>query len=481
MLWGKSPSIRLTFFAGYGMRRFVVGLVVLVAIVGTAYFYRHQILSIMSGLNPVIGVTSAQSKLFAPIVKRVAPAVVTIFTTSKDPKKNAIGSGFVIDADGFIVTNDHVIDNATKIVVQFENGKNAEATLVGTDKPTDVALLKVTVTWPVTFVMFGDDRDSEVGDWVLAMGSPDAKPGTVTAGILSARGRDGVEGGSMFTDYLQIDAAINHGNSGGPTFNMLGEVIGVNTLASYNSIDPRTGVGERNEGLGFAIPSSTVSVVVQGLRSGRFNRGLLGVFLDPLTETDAIALGLSDTKGALVTKIVEGSPAEKAGVKINDVILKIDDNVVENNLDCLRKISLLQPGQTAAFTIWRDKAELALSVTVVSRDTLAQVQTAPDPSASTVAEFTSLGVTLRSGPLQSYIDGSAETGVFVEHIGEQTDLSALRIRRGYRIIAVGSQAVHSLADVTAAIDAAKAQQLGAVLLYVETPMGGKAHTSIRIK
>lgn len=466
------------------MRRFLTGFVILFVLIATAYFFRFEMLSYVSRQSPGIGasITPAQTKLFSSIVKRVSPSVVTIFTSAKDPKKDAIGSGFVIDDEGFIVTNDHVIDNARKIVVQFENGKKAEATLVGTDKPTDIALLKVSVTFPLTFVSFGDDRKADVGDWVLAMGSPDSKPGTVTAGILSARGRDGVEGGSVFTAYLQIDAAINHGNSGGPTFNMSGEVIGVNTLASYNTIDPTTGVGERNEGLGFAIPSSTASIVVQGLRSGRFNRGLLGVFLDPLTETDAVALGLADTKGALVTKIVEDSPAEKAGVRVNDVILRVDGVQVENNLDCLRKITLLQPGQTAAFTIWRDKSELVISVTVVNRDTLVQVLPEPSPAnASTMGEFESLGVTLRSGPIQSLNGSAPGMGVFVQQVTDQSGLSDASSLKGVRITAVGSQQVNSVEDVAAAIEEAKAKQLGAVLLYIETPMGGKTHRSIRLK
>jgi len=466
------------------MRRILLGAAAVLSVLAGAYLFRNELVTYATHLNPAFGEAFAPAgpPAFAAVVKRVSPAVVTILTQNKDPKLSAIGSGFVIDPDGFIVTNDHVIDGGKKIEVLFDNGKKLEATLVGTDKPTDVALLKVTAPAPLPFVSFGDDRKTEVGDWVLAFGSPNFMPGTVTAGILSARGRDSVDGGSIFTDYLQIDAAINHGNSGGPTFNTKGEVIGVNVLASYNSIDPKTGVGERNEGLGFAIPSSTASVVVKGLRTGHFNRGLLGVFLDPLSESDALALGLADKKGALVTRVIEGSPAELAGLKANDVILKIDGEVVTSERDCLRKISLLQPEQTAAFTIWRDKAELVVSITVISRDKVIQSSLEPAPATQATVSFDALGVTLRSAPLGAGVGlGPDSMGIYVDQAANSVDLASLGLRHGDRITAVGSRPVTSLDDVAREIEAAKAQNLGAVLFYVETPMGGKTHTSVRLK
>jgi serine protease Do len=461
------------------MRRVLLGVVIVLAVVAGAYVFRNEIVDQARQLHPALGDALAPSSSgpFASIVKRVSPAVVTIVSKAKDPKDSAIGSGFVIDAEGHVVTNDHVINNAEKIEVHFADGTKAPAVLVGTDKPTDVALLKVTVERPLVYVSFGDDKNMEVGDWVIAIGSPDFKPGTVTAGILSAKGRDGVDGGSQFTAYLQIDAAINHGNSGGPTFNMAGEVIGMNTLASYNSIDPKTGVGERNEGLGFAIPSSTVSVVVKGLRSGRFNRGLLGVVLARMSDEDAVALGLKGRQGALVTNVVAGSPAEKAGLKTNDVILKVDGAAVESDLDCLRKISLLQPGQTAVFTIWRDKAEMEFSITVVSRDTLVQSQVAPVQAAPASVAFDAIGVTLRDAPLPLMPSRSA-AGVFVEQVGAPQGNNGMQ--PGDRITGVGSISVMTLADVEAALEAAKARDDEAVIVYVESPMGGRRHVSVRL-
>jgi serine protease Do len=461
------------------MRRVLLGFVIALVVVAGGWFFRFEIGAQVRQLHPALGdmLAPVQSGPFAAIVRRVSPAVVTILSKAKDPKDSAIGSGFVIDAEGHIVTNDHVINNAETIEVNFADGTKAPAVVVGTDKPTDVALLKVSVERPLVFVSFGDDKLMEVGDWVIAIGSPDFKPGTVTAGILSAKGRDGVDGGSQFTAYLQIDAAINHGNSGGPTFNMAGEVIGMNTLASYNSIDPKTGVGERNEGLGFAIPSSTVSVVVKGLRSGRFNRGLLGVVLARMSDEDAVALGLKGRQGALVTNVVAGSPAEKAGLKTNDVILKVDGAAVESDLDCLRKISLLQPGQTAVFTIWRDKAETEFSITVVSRDTLVQSQLAPVPAAPASVAFEAIGVTLRDAPLPLMPSRSA-AGVFVEQVSAPQGSNGMQA--GDRITGVGSLSVMTLADVEAALEAAKTRNDEAVIVYVESPMGGRRHVSVRL-
>lgn len=464
------------------MRRILLSIVVVLVIAAVAYFFGKDLINQAQSPTGVPSIVQSQLQpvKFSEIVKRVSPAVVTIVSKTKESRDTAIGSGFVIDADGYIVTNDHVINNASQMIVHFEDGTQTEATLVGTDKPTDVALLKVSVNKSLPYVSFGDDTQSQVGDWVLAIGSPDFKPGTVTAGILSARGRDGVEGGSQFTDYLQIDAAINHGNSGGPTFNMAGEVIGMNTLASYNAIDPKSGVGERNEGLNFAIPASTMSVVVKGLRTGRFNRGLLGVVLAPISANDALALGLENRKGALITSVVPGGPAEKAGLKSNDVVLKVDGKEVESDLDCLRKISLLQPGQTAVFTIWRDKAEQEFSITVVSRDTLVSEVETPKTEAPVSVEFSAIGITLQASPIQRIPSRSAY-GVFVGQVAAQLGAEGASIRKGDRITAVGSQPVTTIEDVAAAIAAAQAQKAQAVILYLETPMGGKTHTAVKLK
>lgn len=457
------------------MRRISIGLVVVAAVV-VAIGFRDTLLTQVRNLHPSVSsfLSPHQPGAFADVVSRVAPAVVTILFTDEKTSQSGNGSGFIIDPDGHIVTNDHVVAGASQIAVLFADGTQVPAVVVGRDPPTDIALIKVNVSRKLPFVSFGDDRAAEVGDWVLAIGSPDFKPGTVTAGILSAKGRDGVEGGSQFTSYLQIDAALNHGNSGGPTFNLAGEVIGVNVLASYNTVDPNTGMGERNDGLAFAVPSSTASVVVKGLRTGRFNRGLLGVILSSLSADDALALGLDNRRGALVTRVVPGSPAEKAGLKANDVVLRVDGEIVANQLDCLRKISLLQPGQTAAFTIWRDKAEQEFKITVVSRDTLAMGPQAPVRTKPAGVRFPSLGVTLQPAPI-SRMPSHSGSGVFIEQVAAGAGLKV-----GERITAVGATPVNTLEDVAKALSVAEAEGRDAVIVYVETPLGGERHVAVRL-
>jgi serine protease Do len=458
------------------MRRIWISVVLLAAVV-VAVGFRDTLLTQARKVHPAVSaaLTPHQPGAFAEVVRRVSPAVVTILFRDEKTSKTGNGSGFIIDPEGHIVTNDHVVAGASEIAVLFADGTQVPAVVIGRDPPTDIALIKAKASQKLPFVSFGDDREAEVGDWVLAIGSPDFKPGTVTAGILSAKGRDGVEGGSQFTSYLQIDAALNRGNSGGPTFNLAGEVIGVNVLASYNAIDPNTGMGERNDGLAFAVPSSTASVVVKGLRTGRFNRGLLGVILSSLGADDALALGLKDLRGALVTRVVSGSPAEKAGLKANDVVLRVDGEVVANQLDCLRKISLLQPGQTAVFTIWRDKAEQEFKITVVSRDALAMgspVQGSPKPAG---VQFPALGVTLQPAPL-ARMPSHSGSGVFIEQVAAGSGLKV-----GERITAVGAAPVNTLEDVATALATAQADGREAVIVYVETPLGGERHMAVRLK
>lgn len=464
------------------MRRVLFGLVMF-GIAAGVVSYRDVLLDQLRQLHPQLAAVLMpyQPGSFAAMVKRVSPSVVTVLVTDARTSGIGNGSGFIIDADGHIVTNDHVVDGASKIEVLFDDGTRAPAVVIGRDQPTDLALIKVSVSRPLPFVRFGDDRLAEVGDWVLAIGSPDMKPGTVTAGIISAKGRDGVKGGSQFTSYLQIDAALNSGNSGGPTFNLSGEVVGVNVLSSYKASDQRTGVGERYDGVAFAIPASTASVVVQGLRSGRFNRGLLGVVLASLSDEDAVALGLANRRGALVTRVVPRSPAAEAGLRANDVVLRVDGQPVSSELDALRKISLLQPGQTAVFTIWRDKGEMEFSIKVASRDVLRGAARAPvtGPAPAPIS-FASLGVTLQGVPVAGVPSRSGD-GVFVEGIIDAGRPSGIGLQRGDRITAVGAVPVVSLEDVASALAEAEARNSKGVIVYVEAPMGGRRHVAVRLQ
>src|SRR5499426_2377300 len=333
---------------------------------------------------------------FADIVDRVKPAVVSIHVTNGGPKvaqkgtpprgkdllpdlpddhplseffkrlppefrgqpgpnpgrpSLAQGSGFVISADGYVVTNNHVIDGANRIQVSFDKDNKFDAELIGTDQRTDVALLKIKGTQSFPFVKFAD-KLPRVGDWVVAVGNPFGLGGTVTAGIVSAQGRDI---GSGPYDYMQIDAAVNRGNSGGPTFNLDGEVVGVNT-AIYS---PSGG----SVGIAFAIPAKTAADVVMQLKnSGSVNRGWLGVKIQNIDEDTAASLGLSEPKGALVTEVTTPGPAAEAGVKNGDAILSVNGNAVADSRDLALQIAGFSPNAKVDVRILRGQKEQTLAV-----------------------------------------------------------------------------------------------------------------------
>ncbi len=280
----------------------------------------------------------------------------------------ALGSGFIVDAAGYVVTNNHVIDGADKITVKLHDERTFEAKLVGRDAKTDIALLKIEGT-NLPHVQFGDSTRIRVGDWVVAVGNPFGLGGTVTTGILSARNRDINSG--PYDDYLQIDAAINRGNSGGPLFDLEGNVIGVNT-AIYS---PSGG----NIGIGFAIPSSIASRVASELRQhGEVKRGWLGVRIQPLTEGIARALDLKRTAGALVAGVESGSPAEKAGIRSGDVILTVGGQPVDQFRDLARIVAGLERGKVAKVALWRDGKETTLDVTITDQPATATARRGED-------------------------------------------------------------------------------------------------------
>ena len=264
----------------------------------------------------------------------------------------AQGSGFFISADGYIVTNNHVVDHATDVTVTTVDGKTIPAKVIGTDAKTDLALLKVKEGGDYPFVSFADQAP-RVGDWVIAVGNPFGLGGTVTAGIVSARGRD--IGSGPYDDFLQIDAPVNRGNSGGPTFNGEGQVVGVNTAI----FSPSGG----SVGIGFAISSDVVKSVVQSLKDhGSVARGWLGVEIQPVTADIADSLGIKAASGALVSRAQPGSPAAAAGVKTGDVITSVNGEAVADPKELARKIALLGPSKTAELSVIRDGAAQTISV-----------------------------------------------------------------------------------------------------------------------
>ena len=374
----------------------------------------------------------------------------------------ALGSGFIVDPAGYVVTNNHVVDDATDINVTLTTGKTYPAKLIGTDKKTDLALLKIDSPAPLPAVSFGDSDVVSVGDWVLAVGNPFGLGGTVTSGIVSARSRDLNSG--PFDDFLQLDASINQGNSGGPTFSMAGEVIGINT-AIYS---PNGG----SVGIGFAIPSNLAKPIIATLRDhGSVERGWLGVQIQGVTPEIAAAVGLDQPAGAIVSDIMPDSPAAKAGLQRGDVILSFAGKAVDRLHDLPRLVAAAPIGGKADVLIWRDHARQTVTVQVAK---LADEQVAandngngaPAPAADSVE---TLGLTLASlTPDLRQQFGIPETvdGVVVTSVADDGPAAKRGLQPGDVIEQVGSAPVATPQQVASLAKAARAENRNAVLLLV---------------
>ena len=301
-------------------------------------------------------------------------------------KAQAVGTGFIIDANGWIVTNFHVAGKADSITVTLADGRKLPAKMVGGDEKTDLALIKVESDKPLPYVTFADATKVRVGQPVMAVGNPFGLGGTVTTGIVSARGRDIHSG--PFNDYIQTDAAINRGNSGGPLFDMDGHVIGINTAI----FSPSGG----SVGLGFAIPSSLAEPVVAQLKTnGRVERGLLGVQIQPVTEELAQSMSLGSEKGALVAQVQPDSPALAAGIKSGDVIKSVDGKNVETIRDLTRMISAVKPGTSVKIDLWREGKDMSVTAKVGDqKEEGAVVKAKADQPDAKKAEPMSYGVSL---------------------------------------------------------------------------------------
>ncbi len=373
-------------------------------------------------------------------------------------RMTALGSGFLIDPEGYVVTNSHVIQGAARMTVTLEDGRELEGELVGSDPRSDLALIKVEAGEPLPFVSFGDSDAVRVGDWVMTVGNPFGLGGTVTAGIVSARGRD-LRGGSL-VDYLQIDAPINQGNSGGPAFNGDGQVVGVNT-AIYS---PNGG----NIGIGFAIPSNTAKQVVDDLRRyGEVKRGWLGVAIQPVTPDIAEGFGLATPRGALVTTVEPDSPAAAAGLKAGDVVLAWDGKPVEKLKDLPRLVAATQAGVEVAVTLWRGGRETEVTVvTGASRPQRLAALENGEPSATVLRDAGLSVVELTPERRQRLGLDDRTEGVLVAEIEPGSQAMKAGLRPGDLIREAAQEPVSSTAQLQDKLAASRAAGKRVVPLLV---------------
>ncbi|WP_439122613.1 Do family serine endopeptidase [Marivita sp.] len=376
-------------------------------------------------------------------------------------RSSALGSGFVISEDGFIVTNNHVIEGADEIMIEFFEGFELPAEIVGTDPNTDIALLKVESETPLQFVNFGDSDTARVGDWVMAMGNPLGQGFSVSAGIVSARNR-ALSG--TYDDYIQTDAAINRGNSGGPLFNMDGDVIGVNTAI----LSPNGG----SIGIGFSMASNVVTRVVDQLQEfGETRRGWLGVRIQDVTDDVAEALGLAAAKGALVSDVPEG-PAMEAGMQAGDVIVSFDGREVEDTRGLVRQVGNTQVGKAVRVVVNRDGATQTLLVTLGRREEAESAVPASQPGPEEEEAPMSMdlmGLTL--SPLTAEIREQLELpesakGLAVMDVDETSEAFEKGLRAGDVITEAGQAQVLALTDLEERISEAQEAGRKSILLLV---------------
>ncbi|MDP1632813.1 MAG: Do family serine endopeptidase [Caulobacter sp.] len=455
---------------------------------------------------------------FADIFEKVSPAVVSIDVTSrvdakslrfrnfpfdfgpndKDgeegapeeggrPRQQSSGSGFLISADGYIVTNNHVIENADEISVTLKDGRELKATLVGRDENTDLAVIKVKGDG-FTFVSFEKSAKPRVGDWVIAVGNPFGLGGTATVGIVSAYGRNLNDESSSFVDYVQIDAPINRGNSGGPTFDVYGRVIGVNSAI----FSPTGG----SVGIGFAIPADVAdSITKQLISGGKVVRGYIGAQIQNFTPEAAQAMGVPGLKGAIVAQVTAGGPAAKAGLQSGDVVVSVNGVDVDSSTALTREVARGVAGEVLRLDILRDGKRRMLDVrsgvrpsnkelaAVIGGDSADEPSDSAKPGKAAPARVNVLGMGL--APLDAaartrYSIDADVRGVVVETIRADSDAAEKGVARGIVITSVNMKAVSKASEVSDAVDAAKKAGRPTVLLGFANRRGQTGYVPVKI-
>lgn len=398
------------------------------------------------------------------------------------PRKiQSLGSGFVIGADGYIVTNNHVIDGADEITANFSDGTKLKAKLIGTDKKTDIALLKVEPTKPLKAVKFGDSDKARVGDWVMAIGNPFGFGGSVTVGIVSARNRD-INAGP-YDNFIQTDAAINKGNSGGPLFDMYGDVVGINTAI----VSPTGG----SIGIGFAVPSKTASAVVAQLKEfGETRRGWLGVRIQSVTDDIAESMGMKEPKGALVAGITDKGPADKAGIQAGDVIIRFDGKEVPNVRELPRMVADTPISKKVQVTVLRKGKEVTVDVALgrlEEGEKLAANEKGGKPGEPGKAAVATKVAGLSLAPLDAAlrtrfkIKDSVAKGLVVTEVDANSAAAEKRIVAGDVVLEVGQEEVKSVDDVTKRLEAIKKDGRKRALLLLSSAEGEMRFVTLSVE